>query len=151
MADLPRIFRAILITGLIFAVGVGAVTSLIGILAILIGQASPADFSMVGKLSVIAFLVGLGFGSLLALTAHSRRLAQLSIARFAALGAGAGLIYFLLIAVNAYRHWTIANALGNLATLVILGGGSAAAVLALARRGRPALKSGEATRYLDEG
>ncbi len=151
MADVPRILGAMLITGLTFAVGVGAVASLAGIVAVLIGQAVLADFAMVGKISVVAFLVGIAFGGLLALTARSRRLAEFSIARFAALGGGAGLLYFLLIAPTAYRHWTIANAIGNLATLIFLGGGSAAAVLALARRGRPELKSGKDARLIDEG
>jgi hypothetical protein len=139
-------------TGLTFALGVGAVSSIVGLIVVLVGQGSFLELlRMSGRLSVVAFLLGIAFSGILAVTARSRRFAELSIARFASLGAGAGLLYFLLISINAWSHWSLANAIGNLVILTLLGGGSAAGILMLARRGRPALKPGEESRFLDDG
>lgn len=150
MAGWPRIIRAVIGTGLTFAAGIGAVASIAGLIIVLVGQGSFRElFQMAAKLSVVAFLLGVAFSSLLAISARSRRLATLSIPRFAALGAGAGLLYFLLIAINAFRVWSLANAILNLVLLTLLGAGSATTILVIARRGRPALKPGEESRFLD--
>lgn len=152
MAGWPRIVRAMIATGLTFAAGVGAASSIVGLILVGVGAGSFDDFRMVAKLSVVAFLVGVAFSGFLAITARSRRFAELSVPRFAALGAGAGLLYFLFIGISgAFSHWSHANAIGNLVILTLLGGGSATGTLMLARRGRAELKSGEESRFLDEG
>jgi hypothetical protein len=43
----------------------------------------------VGKLTVIAFVLGVGFSGMLTMTARSRRLAELSVPRVAARGGAA--------------------------------------------------------------
>lgn len=152
MARLARIIRATIATGLTFAVGVGAVSSAIGVIVALLGELSVRElFQMSGKLAVVAFLLGVAFSGMLVITSRIRRLAELSLPRFAALGAGAGLLYFLLIAINARHVWSLANAMGNLAFLTILGGTSATATLLLARRARHTLGSADEPRALGEG
>ena len=71
--------------------------------------------------------------------------------RFAALGAGGGLLLFGLLAINAWQAWSVSDAIANATLLVLLGGGSATGTLMLARRAGPALKSGDESRSLGEG
>lgn len=52
-----RIIRGMVGSGLRFAVGVGAVASILGLVGLLLGQASWDDLRMVAKLSVVAFLL----------------------------------------------------------------------------------------------
>lgn len=147
-----RVMRGMLGTGLTFAVGVGVVGSLVGLTALLFGQASLDDLRMVGKVSVIAFIVGVGFSGVLALAARGRTFDRLSLRFVTALGAGGGLLYFLFIAAaHGARVWSVWNAIGNLAILTILGAGSAAGMLLLARKARGALTPGEDTPRLAEG
>src|SRR5689334_13822434 len=95
-------------TGLTFAVGVGSIATIIGSIAALVGGGSFREvFRIAGRLSVAAFLLGIGFSAILAIAARSRRLANLSIPRFALLGAGAGLVYFALISINGVGHWSL--------------------------------------------
>lgn len=149
MAGWPRIIRGMVRTGLTFAVGVGAVTSIVGSIITLVTHSSFRElFQMVGKFWVVGFLLGVVFSGFLAAAARSRWLARLSIPRVASLGAAAGLLYFALIGVNARGHWSAADASLNLVTLLVLGGGSAAAVLVLARRGSAELRPGEGARLV---
>lgn len=107
---------------------------------------------MVAKLSVVAFLVGVAFSGVLAITARGRAFDRLSLRFVTALGAGGGLLYFLFIAaVNGARVWSAWQAIANLTILTLLGGASAAVTLILARRAGRALKSGEESRSLGEG
>jgi hypothetical protein len=136
-------------TGLTFAAGVGAASSVVGLIVVLLGKSSFHEtFEMVGKLSVVAFLVGIGFSAILAMAARSRWLAKVSIPRFATLGAGAGLLYFLAIATNGIGRWSLADAVANLAILTVIGGASAAGTLMVARRGGRELESSEQTSRL---
>lgn len=147
-----RVIRGMIGTGLTFAVGVGGVSLLLGLFGLVLGEFSPSDFGMVGKLSVIAFLVGVGFSGVLAITAHGRPFEKLSLRSVTAVGAGGGLLYFLFVAfMNGFRSWSPLNAIGNLAILTLLGGGSAAATLLVARRAVAALKSGEEPHSLGVG
>lgn len=147
-----RVIRGMIGTGLTFATGVGVVGSILGLVGLLLGELSWDDLRMVAKLSVIAFLVGVGFSGVLAITAGGRTFDKLSLRYVTALGAGGGLLYFLFIAAaNGGRVWSVWNAIGNLAILTLLGAGSAAATLILARRAGRALKSGEEARNLGEG
>jgi hypothetical protein len=139
-------------TGLTFAAGVGAVASILGLAGMFLGELSWDDLRMVPKLAVIAFLVGVGFAGVLALAARRRTFERLSLGYVTALGAGGGLLYFLFIAAaDGARVWTLWNAIGNLAILTVLGGGSAAATLLLARRAGRGLKPGNDLRSLGEG
>ena len=139
-----RIVRGMIGTGLTFAVGVGGVATLVGTIAVLIGGGSFREvFRIAGRLSVAAFLLGIGFSAILAITSRSGRLVNLSISRFASLGAGVGLIYFGLISINGIGKWTLGTAIANFVLLTGLGAGSAAATLFMARRGRKELEAGQ--------
>ena len=139
-------------TGLTFAIGVGSLATIVGSVAVLIGGGSFREvFRIAGRLSVAAFLLGIGFSAILAIIARSRRLAQLSIPRFASLGAVAGLIYFALISINGVGHWSLSTAIANFVLLTGLGGGAAAATLMVARRGRKALGPRDEPQSLGEG
>lgn len=148
-----RVIRGMIGTGLTFAAGVGVVGSAIGALVWLFPGAISAReiLQIVGMSAVIAFPVGAAFSGVLALTAGGRPFDKLSLPRFAALGAGGGLLVFAVLSVNAFRHWSVADAIANLTVLTLMGGGSATAILMLARRVQPALKPGDASRSLGEG
>jgi len=147
-----RVIRGMIGTGLAFAVGVGVVGVLIGLVGLVLGKVSPSDFGMVGRLSVIAFLVGVGFSGVLALTARGRRFEAISLRYVSALGAGGGLLYFLFIGfMNGFASWSLRNGIGNLVILTLLGGGSAAATLLVARRAVAALTPDEELPRLGEG
>ncbi len=152
MAGWPRRIRAMLGTGVTFAAGVTVVGSIVAAVVMLAGEGSFHEtFGMVGRFAVVSFVLGVAFSALLALTARSRRLAELSVPRFAALGGGAGLLYFLLLALNAYARWSVSDAIANLVILTVLGSGSATAILLLARRGgRPELEPGAEPRSLGD-
>lgn len=147
-----RVVRGMIGTGLTFALGVGVLGSILGLIGLLVGQLSWDDLRMVAKLSVVAFIVGVGFSGVLALAARGRTFERLSLQYITALGAGGGFLYFLFIAAaNGARVWSVWNALGNLMILTFLGGGAAAATLLLARRARQALKSSEGPLNIGEG
>jgi len=147
-----RVIRGMIGTGLTFAAGVGVAALILGLVGLLLGELSWGDLRMVAKLSVIAFLVGVGFAGVLAIAARGRTIDRLSLRYVTALGAVGGLLYFLFIAAaNGARVWSAWNAIGNLTILTLLGGGSAAATLILARGARRALKPGEESRSLAEG
>ncbi len=147
-----RVIRGMIGTGLTFAAGVGVVASVLGLVGLLLGELTGHDLRIVAKLSVVAFLVGVAFSGVLAITARGRPFERLSLRYVTALGAGGGLLYFLFIALmNGARVWSVANAIGNMVILTLLGGGSAAATLILARRAGHTLKSGGDSRSLGEG
>jgi O-antigen/teichoic acid export membrane protein len=147
-----RMIRGMIGTGLTFAAGVGVVGSTLGILGVLLGKLSWDDLRLVAKLSVVAFIVGVVFSGVLAIAARSRQFDKLSLRFVTGLGAGGGLLYFLFIAaMNGAKVWSASQAIANLAILLILGGGSAAGTLILARKAGHALTSGEESRSLGEG
>jgi hypothetical protein len=148
-----RVIRGMIGTGLTFAAGVGVTSSMLGLVGRLLGELSGHELiQIVGKLSVVAFLVGVVFSGVLAVTARGRPFDRLSLRYVTALGAGGGLLYFLFIAaMNGARVWSASAAIANLTILILLGGGSAAGTLILARRAGHALQSGDESRSLDEG
>jgi hypothetical protein len=147
-----RIIRGMIGTGLTFAVGVGGVSFLFGLVGLVLGAISPNDLGMVGKLAVIAFFVGVGFSGVLAITANGRAFERLSLRSVTAVGAGGGLLYFLFIAfMNGFRSWSLLNGIGNLVILTLLGGGSAAVTLLVARRAVAVLKPDEEPHRLGTG
>jgi hypothetical protein len=148
-----RVIRGMIGTGLTFAAGVGVLGSIIGLAALSLGAVSPREvMEIVGKTSVVSFIVGVAFSGVLAISARGLSFEKLSLRFVSALGAGAGLLYFLFIAgVNGAKVWSPADAVANLAILTLLGAGSASATLLVARRARHALKSGDEIRSLSEG
>ena len=148
-----RVIRGMIGTGLTFAAGVGVVASMIaGLVWLLPGSDNGREMiRLVVASSIWAFLIGVAFSGFLATTARGRSFDKLSLPRFAALGAGAGLLLFGVLAVNAWDSWSVTTAIANATIFVVLGGGSATASLMLARRAGPALKAGDESRSLDAG
>ena len=152
MSPWKRIVRGMIGTGLTFAAGVGVAGTIVGLVGLLLGALPWDDMRMVAKLAVIAFLVGVGFSGVLAIAARGRTFDRLSLRFVTALGAGGGLLYFLFVAAaNGARVWSVWNAIGNLAILTLLGGGSAAATLIVARSAGRALNAGVDSPSLGEG
>ena len=139
--------------GLTFSAGVGVVASMIaGLVWLLPGTEGGREMiRLVVASSIWAFPIGVAFSGVIATTARGRRFDKLSLPRFAALGAGAGLLLYGVLAVNAWHAWSTTNAIINAAIFVLLGSGSATASLMLARRAGPALQSGDDPRSLGEG
>ncbi len=148
-----RVIRGMIGMGLTFSAGVGVVASMIAVLPWLLlgGDSGREMIRMVIASSIWAFPIGVAFSGVMAITARGLPFDKLSLPRFAALGAGGGLLLFGVLAVNAYHAWSVSTALANLTIFVLLGGGSATGALMLARRAGPALKSGDESRSLGEG
>ncbi|MES2124933.1 MAG: hypothetical protein V4503_09650 [Gemmatimonadota bacterium] len=146
--------RAAIGTGLMVGVAGGTVAAVIGLVPLLAGELSVRDWAgMSGKLGVVTTLLGFGFSGVLALIAGGRSFATLSLRFVASVGAGAGLVYWLVIgSTNAFRVWTLSAALFNLTLLVVMGASAASGALILAHRSRRALtQEGEALGSLGEG
>lgn len=147
-----RIIRGMVGTGLTFAAGVGAVSSMIGFVAMLVGELSAISFLQeVGRFSVVAFLVGVAFSGVLAIAARKRSFDRLSLPFVTSLGVSVGFLYFLFISISGHKVWSVSLALFNLGLLLLLGGGAAAGTLLVARRAGRALNSGDEQRELAEG
>ena len=148
-----RVIRGMIGMGLTFSAGVGVVASMIAVLPWLLlgGDSGREMIRMVVASSIWAFPIGVAFSGVVAITARGRRFDKLSLPHFAALGAGAGLLLFGVLAVNAWASWSVTTAIANATIFVLLGGGSATATLLLARRAGPALRSGDESRSLGEG
>ena len=148
-----KLLQATIVTGLTFAVGVGVLTAIIGTPLWLFGAVTLRSFLFtVARFSVMSCLIGMAFSGLLALTARGRSIDKLSLPHFAALGAGVGFLFFLFMGMSgAFHVWSLSSAIANLLLVTVTGGGSAVAMLLLARRGRPSLNSGEGVRNLKGG
>lgn len=148
-----RVMRGMMGTGLTFAAAVGAVASLVaGIAWLLPGGEGVRELArLVLASSIWAFPIGVAFSGFLALTARGRSFDQLSIPRFAALGAGGGLLLFGALALNAWDAWPISTAVANATLFVLLGGGVATTTLVVARRAAPTLEAPNDLTELGEG
>ena len=147
-----RVVRGVIGTGLTFAVGVGAAVSAIGAAMWVAGAATPVDIlRSAGRFSVVAFLLGVVFSGALVITARARVFQRLSLWVGGALGAGAGVVYWVFLALTGGRVWTPRLAIGNLVVLVIMGVGAAMGTLLIARRGGAALRSADETERLGVG
>ena len=146
-----RVIRGMIGMGLTFSAGVGVVASMIAVPAWLLLGGDREIIRLVIASSIWAFPIGVAFSGVMAITARGRRFDKLSLPQFAALGAGAGLLLFGVLAANAWDSWSVTTAIANATIFALLGGGSAAATLMLARRAGPALKSGDESRRLGEG
>jgi hypothetical protein len=131
-----QLIRGIIGTGVAFAIGGGAILGLIGTtLSLLGGPPMRAVLATTARGSVLGFLLGVAFSLLLALVARGRAFASLGLSRFAALGGAIGMLAWLLMGVTgAFHAWSLATGLMNLGLLTAMGGGSASAILLLARR-----------------
>ena len=131
-----RVIRGMIGTGVGFSIGGGLVGILFGTPNWLSGEIHWYDLiGIAARIAVVSFPIGAVFGGILAATSRGLTLEKLSVRRVAALGAGLGLLYFGLIALNAFRVWSLGDALLNLAILTVMGAGSATGILLLARRG----------------
>ncbi len=138
-------------TGLTFAVGVGAVGTVVGLIATVVGKLTAIDLvQSVVRLSVVAFIIGVLFSAALAIIARAKTFEKLSLPKVTAIGIGGGLLYFGFLAVNGGRRWSTPDAIANLTILVLMGGVSAAGTLLLARRAGRALGAGDAHHRLNE-
>ena len=127
-------------TGLTFAAGVGGVVSIFGAVAWLRGRATGLEvLETVGRFSVAGFVLGVGFAGVLVVAARTRLFKKLSLRVGTSLGIGAGLLYWLVLASTGGRSWSPRLAVLNLVTLVVMGGGLAAATVLIARRAGSAL------------
>jgi hypothetical protein len=139
-------------TGLTFAAGVGLIGGLFGLGVVAFTDAVLADIFFIGRLMVAAFLLGVAFSGGLALLARGKAFEKVTYPMVSALGGGAGLLYFLFIGfANGFRVWTPTVMMQNLVLLLLMGTGSAVAMLLVARKARAALASREDTEMLGEG
>src|ERR1043165_2812846 len=130
-----RVVRVMIGSGLTFAIGVGGVVSIVGLVAILRGRATVFEvMGTAGRFGVASFILGVAFAGILAMVARTRFFHRLSLRLATGLGAGVGLLYWTLLAVNgAWSKWTPGLALWNFVLLVGIGGGAAGAPILVAR------------------
>ena len=144
-----KVIRGMIGTGLTFSAGVGAVSGTVATLVWLFRsdltlQHLPNALGLAARFAVIAFPVGVAFSGVLALVARRRQFGKLSIPLFAALGAGAGILLFLLLGLNgAFAAWNTVDAIVNFTILALLGSGAATGTLLIARRARPELEASD--------
>lgn len=140
-----KVIRGMIGMGLTFSVGVGVVASAIaGLVWLLPGTGGGRElFRIVAATAIWAFPIGVAFSGIVAVTSRLRSFDELSLPRFAAFGAGAGLLLFGGLALNAWHSWSVATAAANATIFVLLGAGSATASLLIARKARSTLKSGD--------
>ena len=136
MSRWKRVVRGMLGMGVAFGAGAGLIMStLAAVVLTLNGGEGWRDFliPVVGG-SVWGFLMGTTFGGALALLSRGRSFESLSLPRFTALGVGAGLFFYGLLALNAWDAWSTSAAVTNGVLFVVLGGSCATASLLLARK-----------------
>ncbi|MEO7996474.1 MAG: hypothetical protein ABI852_03460 [Gemmatimonadaceae bacterium] len=150
MTGWKKIARGMFGTGLVFGAGTTAVTLLVGVAAMIFGNATLNDLRFAGRIGVAGFILGVGFSGILAIASRSRRFTQLSIPKFAGLGAAAGLVYFLLISTNGYGVWSLKTAVLNFLLLTLMGSGAATATLLVARKASGGFASGNELYSVDE-
>lgn len=147
-----RVVRGMVGTGLTFAAGVGGLAATIGgIVWLGDGVTGREVLQIAGKSAVAAFLLGVGFAGVLAITARGRRFSKLSLRLVTGLGAGAGLLYFAVLAFNGGRSWSTRDAIANFVLLTLMGAGSAVATVMIARKARSGVDSGDELRSLGTG
>ena len=152
MARWLRVVRGMIGTGLAFMVGGGVLATMFGAAMWVSGDITVLDMiATVARFAIVAFPIGVVFSGILALVARGLPLEKLPVSRVAGIGAGVGLLYFALIARNGLGVWSLDALLANLAVLTLMGGGSATAILLLARRARPALDVHDPAPAVTEG
>lgn len=137
-----KVMRGMIGTGLTFAAGVGGLVSIVGAFVWLGGRITGRELvGVAGKFSVAAFLLGVAFSGVLAIAARGRLFDKLSLRLVGGVGAGAGLLYWVFLALNGGRNWSARDAIGNFVLLLVMGVGAATATLLIARKAGATLKS----------
>ena len=149
--------------GLTWAAGWAPLGAILGLFNFASGAAgfgsAPAWLAATSALfAALGFVSGVAFSTALGISEGRRRFDEMSIPRFAGLGAVGGvLVGGLLVTLSvSLGGWPgLVNLLGNLAIMGLLGAGSSAGTLALARRAEAGelLETGEdlAAAELTEG
>jgi hypothetical protein len=139
-------------TGLTFAAGIGGAVGAIGGIGALAGALTGVELlQLVGKFSVVSFVLGVVFSGGLALLSRGRTLENLTYRGVSLVGAGGGLVYFVFLALTGGRAWSLSNAIGNFVLLLIMGSTAAAGTLLAARKARGTLSAGAAPPGIGEG
>ena len=145
--------RGVLGTALTWAVawsGVGVVLGLVGAV-VAPGAGSVVDWvvTLVGVFGPLGFVGGVVFSTVLGIAEGRRRFDQMSLTRFAAWGAvGAFLVSaFLVLGDNSLLGF---DKVLPILVMTLLGAGSAAGSLAMARKADHLLESGEGVGVLEE-
>jgi len=147
-----RVVRGMVGNGLTFAAGVGALTSLVGVAAMIWGKATLIDvLETAGQFAFASFLLGLLFSGVLIIVARSRQFRELTLVGVGSMGAGAGILYWLFLAMTGGRTWAPQIALRNFVLLFAIGTGASIATLLIARRASSALGAGEELEGLGAG
>src|SRR6185312_4798255 len=95
-----RVARGMLGTGVTFGAGVGVAGSIAAGIAWAAGGGTAHElFGLAGRFAVASFLLGVVFSGVLAITARGRNFSKLSLRLVGGLGAGAGLLYWIFLAM----------------------------------------------------
>ena len=137
MKDWLRRIRAALWIGLTWALGWAVVGAIFGAtIATITGEPAAAIIDLWGEaMGALGLVAGVAFSSILLLAERRRSLVEFSLPRFTAWGAAGGLVVGLLIAgmVGAgVKAFLLLDSI-IIGTTAVLGAGSAACLLALAR------------------
>lgn len=140
-----RIARGMIGTGLTFAGGIGGLAGAAAVLGWAVGELTVFEIGqVVGRVSVVSFILGVAFSGALALVAQRQSFKSLSVSLVATVGGVAGLLYYLFCLVMAgYRAWDMALAIGNFVLLVTMGSCAAVATLLVARHARGHIRGDE--------
>ncbi len=132
------------------ALGIGVTWAAVwgGVGAILTPFFSATVFVVALSFAQMGFIGGVIFSTLLGISEGRRRFDEMSLPRFAFWGALGGLLLSMLMFPSG-AGFTLANVIGT-GVVTLMGAGSAAGSLALARRADPLLESGEDVGLLEE-
>lgn len=146
MMRLLRLLRGALGMGLTWAMGWFCAGMILGLIVGLDGDDVPLPI----RFGILGFLSGVTFSGVLGLVAGRRRFDEMSLGRFAAWGAGGGLLLSGMLAATAGPG---GQALIMVPIFALAGAGSAAGTLLLARKAEaPRLLPTEASIHsTDEG
>ena len=148
--------RGALGLGLLWAAAWSGVGAILAVVTIVLGSGAAVDIGVfAGLLAVPGFVGGAIFSTVLGIAEGRRRFDEMSLPRFAGWGAVGGLLLAVLL-------WFTGGSVGSFPTLgqvilasvvTLMGAGSAAGSLALARKAedRELLESGEEALGLTEG
>jgi len=147
-----RIARGMIGTGLGFGALVG---TLVGGFTTVRWLAGDIPFVTIlratGKASVVFFILGVIFSGVLAVVARGRSFSKLSLPYVTGLGSGAGLLYWIFLAMNGGRNWAPNVALLNFLVLTVGVGTAAGITLLIARRGQTSVAPSDEVQMLEQG
>ena len=147
-----RRIRGVLGTGLTWAAGWSGVAFILSLLGFF-GTAGSVQFYFVlaALWGVVGFVGGSIFSMVLAIAERRRTFDEMSLPRIASWGALGGVLLAIPWVTGAGPPPTLGEIVGTGVVMALMGAGSAAGSLALARRADPLLESGEAVDLLEEG